>query len=954
MNQEKKTFPQIEEDVLKLWQDRGIFKKTLAKESPKGTFVFYEGPPTANGRPGIHHLLARAFKDIVLRYKTMQGFNVPRKAGWDTHGLPVELQVEKELGISGKPDIEKYGVKEFNAKCKESVWVYKEEWEKLTARMGYWLDMENPYVTYSNEYIESVWSAIKQVGDNGLVYLGHKVVPHCPRCGTALSSHEVAQGYKEVTEPTIYVAFKLKQDPKTSIVSWTTTPWTLPGNVALAVGKEIEYSKVKIDDNFYIAASQLLDQVFAGKQFEVVEKMTGADLAGLEYEPLFPGAIDAGDKKAWYVATAEFVTTSDGSGVVHIAPMYGIDDYELGEKLDLPKVHTVDENGKFKDTVTKWAGKFVKNKTVGEEISADLNERGQLVNSKPYTHDYPFCWRCDTPLLYYAKDSWFIKMSSLVKKLVSENEKINWVPDNIKEGRFGEWIAGAKDWAISRERYWGTPLPIWTCGSSDCEGREIIGSYAELAERSGRELGADFDPHRPFIDEYSWPCQTCKQGTMTRVKAVIDCWLDSGAMPLAQLHYPFENKELIDEKKFYPADFICEAIDQTRGWFYTLLALSTAMGNERPYKNVICLGHLNDKLGKKMSKSKGNVVDPWEMMNKYGVDALRLHLYTINQPGEPKNFDEQALNDVVRRTFVVLWNVLNFYQMYSEKLDDTIEAEENILDKWIMAKLNVLTKEMTIHLDEYDIFKTEREFESFVTELSTWFVRRSRDRFKDDENPADQQSAIRTLGKVLNVLSKLMAPGTPFMAEELYFQTGGKMESVHLEDWPTTDEKIIDFELLTGMESVRAVIENLLAIRSAEGIKVRQVLSKAVITDKTLPAEFYQIIQDEVNVKEVVLGSEMALDLVLTDELKLEGHFRDLTRQINNLRKEMGLTPADLVELYLATDDEDLNKMIDVFGDELKKAVKAKEILREKIDLPESKEVKINDRLIRIGIGRNV
>ncbi len=965
MSQEKSQFAQNEEETLKYWEEKNIFKKTLEKDSPKGNFVFFEGPPTANGRPGIHHVLARAFKDVIPRFKTMKGFHVERKAGWDTHGLPVELQVEKQLNISGKPQIEEYGIEKFNEQCKASVWQYQEEWERLTKRIAYWVDLEHPYVTYHNEYIESLWWILAQAEARGLLYKGHKVVPHCPRCGTALSSHEVAQGYQTVKDTSVYVKFKVKDQENTYILSWTTTPWTLPGNVALAVGEDIEYVKVKVGDDILIIGKPLVSVVL-GEGVEVLETFNGKDLVGLEYEPLFPGAVDPKGKKAWYVTTANFVTTSDGTGVVHTAVMYGEDDYALGVEKDLPFVHTVDEAGKFLPSVTKWAGKFVKSKTVETEIIEDLNSRGLLLRPEEYEHEYPFCWRCDSPLLYYAKDSWFIKMSALKNELVKNNQAINWVPDHIKEGRFGEWLENIKDWAISRQRYWGTPLPIWQCAK--CDKYQVVGSYAELEKLSGslpKNKNGEVDVHRPFVDELKWSCEC--GGEMKRSLDVFDCWFDSGAMPFAQHHYPFENKDLVDSGVQYPADYISEAIDQTRGWFYTLLAVATILGKEAPYKNVICLGHIRDKNGKKMSKSKGNVVDPWMITDKYGVDALRMHLYSMNQPGEPKNFDEKNVEEVLRKTVMLLGNVINFYEMYKEGATD-VKVGENVLDQWILAKLNQFVKELTEDLDAYHLFEASRRIMTFIEELSTWYVRRSRDRFKVNGPDKDQATAILKL--VLETLIRVSAPFMPFTAERFYQKVSGVMESVHLESWPSFDESLIDENVLASMTQARAIVETGLAARDEVAIKVRQPLAELFYTGNELSSEYSSIMADELNVLKVTAVKELpfaenliqkeqpnlkvALDIVLTPELKLAGHLRELIRNVNNLRKNAGLTPGDKVKLHWETTEQDLLTMFadEKLVDELKANVIATEVTQGKVEVAEnfSVDMKVNGMDLWVGL----
>lgn len=934
-------FPELEEKWLAIWRERKIFEKSLAKPAPAGNFVFFEGPPTANGKPGIHHVLARAFKDIIPRYKTMRGFRVERKAGWDTQGLPVELQVEKDLGFKGKPDIEKYGVAEFNAKCKEDVWKYKADWEKLTERMGFWLDLEHPYITYENSYLESLWWIFKQVDKAGLLYQDYKVLPHCPRCGTALSSHEVAQGYESVKDQAVYVKFRLKSDPKTFILSWTTTPWTLPGNVALAVGEDVMYEKVKVKSEFIILARHRIKDVFQNDLPETVDKIRGGELVGLEYMPLFE-IEPLQNEKSHRVYAADFVTTDEGTGVVHTAVMYGEDDFNLGTQEGLPKYHTVDESGKFTKDVPHWAGKFVKAKEVEQGIAEDLDQRGLLFKQETYTHDYPFCWRCSTPLLYYAKPSWFIKMSALRDELKAANEKINWYPEHIKRGRFGEWLDGVRDWAISRERYWGTPLPIWVCSS--CEHRVVVESLAELAQlapnHESRITNHDFDMHRPFIDEVSWPCKKCGgKGAMKRVPEVADCWFDSGSMPFAQWGYPHAATSHSQLANSYPADYISEAIDQTRGWFYTLLAVATllkkagAIKEIPPYKNVICLGHINDKHGQKMSKSKGNTVDPWEVMNTWGVDALRFHFYTANQPGEPKNFDTADVDSVVKKTFLILMNVLTFYELYQDHAEAPRVAPKSnhVLDKWVLALLQQTVNQVTEHLDKYEITEAGRKLAEFVTELSTWYVRRSRDRFK--AGGAEAGAARTTLGYALRQLAILFAPFTPFLAEEVYGRVKGGLESVHLEEWPlkqsadarasgqagqnqlTTDNK----QLLVDMVKARMIVEQALAERAKVGIKVRQPLRTL---RAPVPEELRGLVADEVNVMDVVMADVVELDTVLDDELKAMGLVREFVRQVNDLRKTKGLTIKNKVVITIKASAK-LQKAIVTQQDEVIRDVSA-------------------------------
>lgn len=962
-----------EEIVLDFWEKARIFEKSINKNAPQGNFVFFEGPPTANGMPGIHHVLARAFKDVLPRYKTMNGYRVERKAGWDTHGLPVELQVEKQLGISGKPDIEKYGIKEFNQKCQESVWVYLEEWQKLTRRTAFWVDMERPYATYENYYIETLWWILKEANNKGLVYKGHKVVPHCPRCGTALSTHEVAQGYKLITDNSVYLKFKVtKGNAQVAagdfILAWTTTPWTLPGNVALAIGEKINYVMVKIGTANFILAKERAEVVLKDLDYQIVKEITGKDLLALEYEPLFDiPAIKAEEaksgQKAYRVVPADFVTTTDGTGVVHTAVMYGEDDYNLGEAVGLPKVHTVDEAGHFTGDLKAYGldGKFVKSATTEKIILDYLKDKGILFKEEAYEHDYPFCWRCDTPLLYYAKDSWFIAISQIKEELVANNQKVNWVPEHIKDGRFGEWLINAKDWAISRERYWGTPLPIWECDK--CATHRVIGSLEELSELSGRKTTLKSDIHRPEIDTYEITCVACG-GKMKRVKEVFDCWFDSGAMPYAQHHYPFENKDLIDKNIQFPADFICEAIDQTRGWFYTLLAISTLLGKGCPYKNVICLGHINDKFGKKMSKSKGNIVGPWEVISLYGVDAVRQHMYTINQPGEGKRYDLEDVKDVFRKNIMLLWNVYKFYEMYAGdiKVETKPTVSKNVLDIWILAKLANLIKIISSELEQYHVYEAARQIPEFIDELSTWYLRRSRDRFKSDD-ANDKQNALLTTRHVLNELAKVLAPFMPFIAENLWQKINGYdladyNKSVHLEKWPTQDVADNSY-IIVDMNIIRRIVELGLAKRDEAGIKIRQMLAKATVKVKVeIALEYIDLIKDELNVAAVEFAEtnddkiEVELDTAITPELKAEGLKRELIRFINMLRKEANLSLRDETNIYLVGASEELksiltNKKADIMRDTLSAELHFVDILPEVLA---SKEIKIDEAKLQLGL----
>ncbi len=913
-------FPEKEKEILQQWEKNDVFKKTLAKPAPKGPFVFYEGPPTANGKPGIHHVESRAFKDCIPRYKTMQGFRVIRKGGWDTHGLPVEIEVEKQLGFKSKSEIEEYGIAKFNEKCRESVWAYKENWEAFTKRLGFWVDLDEAYITYKPEYIESLWAIIKQVWDKGLLYQDYRVTPHCPRCGTSLSSHELSQGYKDVKDLSVTAEFlvskgsheALQSDVSTRLLAWTTTPWTLPGNVALAVGAKISYLVIEKDDEGgegrvrFVLAKDLAEKHFEESTYKVIAEITGADLVGTTYAPLYDFLGEVADEenkvklesKAYQVYTADFVTTEDGTGIVHTAVMYGADDFLLGNEIGLPKVHAVNLDGTFVEQAGFLAGRFVVDDDVAIDIIKDLAHRGLLFSKAKYEHSYPHCWRCKTKVIYYAKDSWYIAMSKLRTELLAQNANIHWEPSHIQEGRFGEWLREVKDWAFSRERYWATPLPIWQ--SEDGEWL-CIGSFEELRSlaKDPSLVGDTFDPHRPFVDEVI----LIKDGKeFTRVPDVCDVWFDSGAMPFAQWHYPFENKDLIDSGEAFPADYISEAIDQTRGWFYTLLAVSTLLGKERPYKNVICLGHVNDAEGKKMSKSIGNVVEPMEMMDKHGADAVRWYMYSINQPGESKRFDEKALVDMVRGNFGILMNVATFYEMYAGSQQPQGEST-HVLDQWILSRLNGLTIETTKRLEGYIITETVREIGEFITDLSTWYVRRSRDRMKGTDEQ-DKAAAIETLRVCLLTLSKLMAPFAPFIAETLYKKAGGELESVHLDQWPQAGS--VDEATLANMARTRALVTAALEKRAEAGIGIRQALGLATIGED-LPEVYRTLIADEVNVKQVLVDVALegvSLDTVLTPELVLEGISREIIRNVNSLRKKQELTIADRIALYISGADE--------------------------------------------------
>jgi len=1160
-------FCELEEEVLAFWDRENIFNQTLEKTKKGEPFVFFEGPPTANGKPGIHHVLARAFKDVIVRYQTMRGRFVARRAGWDTHGLPVELQVEKELGISGKKDIEnivpgdkRASIAEFNAHCKSNVMSLIVDWEKMTRRIGYWLDFEHAYRTYTNDYVESLWWIIKEMStrstsEGPLLYKGHKVVPHCPRCETALSSHEVAQGYKNVQDTSVYIKFKItktnllkaqsliESKEPVYILSWTTTPWTLPGNVALAVKEDMTYVMVKDDKEHFILAKDRLSDVI-GDDAEVELEFRGKDLLDTHYEPLFKGSIDAkGYAKAWTVLHADFVTAEDGTGVVHTAVMYGEDDYQLGMVEKLPTQHTVDASGHFVESVKGLAGMFVKDEQTEKKILEVLSTAGNVFRVEPFTHEYPFCWRCSTPLLYYAKDSWFVRMSALRKQLQENNESINWIPDYIKEGRFGEWLREAKDWAFSRERYWGTPLPIWECKT--CGKTEVIGNYEELKKRAlketlpqskrtiylmrhaprdrqgvfcliekdevhiteeGKELAhkqgkklkgkidliitSDFlrtretadivaqetgariindarlreyyipsyegktqdglkkdfvddvdrlhrappggetllaaakrvyeaiidavqqypnkrilfvshgdplwaytwletglpdkdlppvpypkfgiavkkelkniplNPHRPYIDDIEFACGCEKGGVMHRVEEVADVWFDSGSMPFAQSHYPFDNSEAIESGKAYPADYISEAIDQTRGWFYTLLAVSTILEKKPAYKNVICLGHILDEKGEKMSKSKGNIVNPWDVISKTGADALRFLFYSMNQPGDAKLFSQEAVFEVLRKIFMIFWNVQSFYLMYAKPgIIDAIPASSHALDRWLLARLEETRKQVTNELDAFHVFEASRSLRDFVQDFSTWYVRRSRDRMKSGD-PAAQQ----TLGYAIGVTIRLFAPFTPMFAESMYLRLKGKSKaalSVHLQDWP---EEIpdVDKKLLSDMTAARIVVELLLSIRKEKNIKSRQPLGYAE-TNIELSKDLSAIVAEEVNVDEVKYaknisdalpsqeknGIKAGLQTELTPELKQRGKQREFMRHVNHLRKLARLTPDDKVELFVDA-SKGIQELVQSCTEDLASSAG---VVETAFTLPDSVEVKkvakINGESITLGL----
>ena len=856
-------FVEREKEILSFWKDNKIFEKSIESRKDGEVFTFFDGPPTANGKPHIGHILTRVVKDIIPRYKTMKGYKVLRKAGWDTHGLPVELEIEKKLGISGKPQIEEYGVEPFIKQCKDSVFTYESLWRTMSDRVGFWADMDNPYVTYHNSYIESVWWALKQIWDKGLLYKGHKIVPYCPRCGTSLSSHEVAQGYKDVKDKSAYAKFLVKGTTNEFLLAWTTTPWTLPSNVALTINADECYVKVALNDEKYILAEALVSKVFGEEETpEVIQKCKGIELKGLEYEPLFDYAKDiVKDQKAYYVVCDSYVTLTDGTGIVHCAPAFGEDDARVGKDNNLPFVQLVNEEGKFLKEVTDWAGVFVKD--ADEDIIKKLKQENKLLKAENYEHSYPFCWRCDTPLLYYARDTWFIAMTKVRDMLVKNNNTVNWMPDNIKQGRFGNFLENVIDWGLSRERYWGTPLPIWECS---CGHKEAIGSIEQLKSMSS-DCPEDIELHKPYIDNVHLNCPKCSQ-KMTRVTEVIDCWFDSGCMPFAQWHYPFENEEIF--KQNFPADFISEAIDQTRGWFYTLMAISTLLFDKSPYKNVIVLGHVQDKDGKKMSKHTGNVVDPWTILDKQGADAVRWYFYTNSSPWLPNRFYEEAVNEGQRKFMGTLWNTYAFFVLYAniDNFDPnnyTLEYDKlPPMDKWILSKLNSLVKFIDDGLENYKLTETSRAMSEFVDELSNWYVRRSRERFWGKDMPQDKVNAYMTLYTVLVTLTKLSAPFTPFIAESIYQNLVCKVsknepESVHLCDFPTYDEKLIDKKLEEDMDTVLSIVVAGRSGRNTANIKNRQPIGNMFVkSNNTLDNMFIDIIKEELNIKNVEFKDDVS------------------------------------------------------------------------------------------------
>ncbi len=1145
-------FPKQEQKILKYWKKNKIFEKSVKQRARARDFVFYEGPPTANARPGIHHVEARVYKDIICRYKTMRGFRVLRKAGWDTHGLPVELEIEKELGLKNKKDIEKYGIARFNKKCRQSVWLYKKEWEKLTARIGFWLDMEHPYVTYEADYIETLWWIIKRVWEKGLLRKDFKVVPYCPRCGTSLSSHEVALGYKKIKEPAIYIKFRIKGKKNDYLLVWTTTPWTLPGNIAIAVNPEFIYVKAKKgNDNFILAKNRLN---ILGEDCEIIQEINGKKLLGLEYEPFYVGSIVSDSNfKPYSLIAGNFISKDEGTGLVHIAPAFGEEDMEAVKKYadSAPILLTVDGQGKMITPGYTWNGLFVKD--ADKLIKEDLKKRGLLFGEEIYEHDYPFCWRCASPLLYYAKESWFVKITAIKDRLLENNKQIKWIPEHLKEGRFGEWLKEVKDWAFSRERYWGTPLPLWQC--TECKDVCAIGSKQDLFSKKfstneyyvirhgqteyqtkktafmypwpekepvfltkegekqirkcaqklkkekisiiyasdvmrtrqsakivSKELGGvkivfdrrlrdinlggyhggtkerfyqdfplkldrfydkkpaggenygqcrkrvfdaldsiekkhknskilivshgdplwlltntlaglsderilkikqnvggprtgeirkveykkvpldekgQFDPHRPYIDEVKFYCQKCGR-IMKRVKDVSDVWFDSGAMPFAQGHWPFahvgerKNRKL-NPPELFPADYISEAVDQTRGWFYTLLAISSALGFSAPYENVISLGHVLDERGEKMSKSKGNAVNPWAVLDKYGADAVRWYFYTVNQPGEAKLFKESDIDLAFKKFILILWNCYIFFDTYSQEYTKNPPVKDlGVLDSWILSKLQTTIKNVTASLDNYDIMQAARTLENFVIEdLSQWYIRRSRRRLQKKEKDKDSKVACSVLASVLRDVCRLCAPFVPFISEDIYLRItqkkGRYKESLHLEKWPVLAKSLLSQELEKDMDLARDIVAAALAARARAGIKVRQPLKELAIAQRELQKKkkLLELIKDEVNVKNIIFGKTFSLDTEITPELKEEGMIREVIRTLQEERKRAGLKPKHSIIIFCEGQD----RLLDIIAKNKKtilQETRAKDLVFKKY--PKAKEIKVDGKPLRLGI----
>jgi isoleucyl-tRNA synthetase len=929
--------PDLEREIVELWRGEGTFQKSLAHRAAGPRWIFYEGPPTANGRPGTHHILARAFKDLFTRYRTMKGFYVERKAGWDTHGLPVEIEIEKKLGVSGKQQIEEFGIEKFNELCRESVYEYVDDWRAFSERMAFWQDYDHAYWTLTPEYIQSVWWALRAMWDRGLVYKGFRVAPYCPRCATPLSSHELAQGWQENTpDPSIYVRFRLRSDPKTSLLAWTTTPWTLPGNVALAVGKDVDYVKVRQGDEYLVLAERRLG-VLEG-DYEVVDHLAGRDLLDLDYEPLY--TYMPPKERAFFVVDADFVSTEDGTGIVHTAAAYGADDLRLCQEKGIPVRHTVDLRGRFFPAVEKFAGMFVK--VADPLIIEDLSERGLLYRAEEVRHTYPFCWRCRTPLLYYALDSWYIRTTALKDELIANNDATNWIPAHVKTGRMGDWLENNVDWAFSRTRYWGTPLPFWVC--EGCQETRVVSSTEELG------LAPDADLHRPYIDQVKLVCEKCG-GQMSRVPEVLDTWFDSGSMPFAQRGHPKRGQREFEQS--FPADFICEALDQTRGWFYSLLAISTLLFGQNAYRNVICLGLVLDPQGQKSSKSRGNVLDPNFLFDNFGADAVRWFYYTSSAVGENYRTGTDALQEVVRQFHLTLWNVYSFFVTYANvdgfaPLRDPAVPflERPVLDRWLLSKLSHLVEQVDTALARYDVTGAARPIQAFVEDLSNWYVRRSRRRFWKSESDTDKLAAYQTLYQALVTLVRLLAPFTPFVAEAIH-RNLSRGDSVHLADFPTAAPEERDPDLEAEMARAREAVVAGLAARDRARLKVRQPLRSVTLTHGFQP-EVAAIVREELNVKEVRTGGEFSLDTELTDELRREGRARDAVRCIQDHRKRSGLNVEDRIVLFYEARD-DWRQVFERFGEYIAAETLAREVRAER---PEGVEGAACEEGLWIGLRR--
>ncbi|MBQ1390297.1 MAG: isoleucine--tRNA ligase [Firmicutes bacterium] len=871
---------EVQKEQVARWKEEDLLGKCVSTREGQPAYVFYEGPPTANGKPGIHHVMARTLKDSVCRYWTMKGYQVNRKAGWDTHGLPVEIEVEKQLGMNGKQDIEKYGIKEFNQKCRESVFTYLDRWREMSERMAYLVDLDHPYVTLENEYIESGWWILKEFHKKGLIYEGHKILPYCPRCGTGLASHEVAQGYKEVKVITLTVKFRKKGTENEYFLAWTTTAWTLAANTVLTVGPDIDYVKVRMlageeEGNYFYLAKALADDVLGAGTYEIVEEMKGRDLEYMEYEPIMPFLReDLGDSvKAFFVTCMDYVSVVDGTGIVHSAPAFGEDDYNCGVAYGLPVYQPVDERGCY--TTTPWKGRFIMEDGLDVEIIKWLGDK--ILAKKKIEHNYPHCWRCGTPLVYYARKSWYIKMSALKEELVANNNTVNWYPPFVGEKRFGNWLEEVKDWAISRSRYWGTPIPIWRCS---CGHTECIGSRAELVEKAIEPIDLSIELHRPYVDEVHIKCEKCGK-PMQRITEVMDCWFDSGAMPFAQWHYPFENKEAVDSGKVFPADFICEGIDQTRGWFYSLMAISTFIKGAAPYRNVLVNDLILDKEGKKMSKSRGNTVDPFVLFDQYGADATRWYLLSVSPAWTPTRFDEDGLKDVVSKFFGTLRNVYNFFVLYSNQDDVDVKslavapADRPELDRWILSRYNRLVADVRASMDAYDHMKSVHALTDFVSEdLSNWYIRRARRRFYGEEMTLDKQSVYLTTYEVLTGVAKLIAPFAPFLSDEIYCKLTGE-ETVHTAYFPESDPSLIDARVEERMDLIRTIVALGRGIREKERIKVRQPLSEILVDGKykDVIEDLAGLVKEELNVKEVVFADDLDtyMNFTLKPNFKVAG-----------------------------------------------------------------------------------